>query len=359
VLYESTGYIDSTRFSPGGERIAFADHSVADDDRGSIVVVDRSSTKTTLSSGWSSVAGVSWASSGNEVWFAAATNGWADTLRAVSLSGKRRDLFHSPSQIALLDVGAGNRALIDSRSRRMEMIGFGEREAKQRSLSWLDGSSPVDLSEDGLTLLFEEVGGSLNYYVCLRKTDGSPGTHLGDGSPYSLSADGRWVLAGLLTEPPQLELIPTGAGEIQRLPQIGLSYQAGAQWLPDTKRILFAASETGHGNRLWVQDVFPPGKPRPFTGEGVSLGGNSISPDGKMVAAFNQKHDLFLYRLDQATPRSVRGIAANDQFVRWSGVASISLSCRRRRRKPRSTESTLRPGGGKKCTSLRRPIPVA
>src|SRR5262249_54113616 len=100
--------------------------------------------------------------------------------------------------------------------------------------------------------------------------------------------------------------------------QIGLNYQEGAQWFPDTRRIMFAASELGHGPRLWVQDVFPPGKPRSFTAEGMSLHGNSISPDGKMVVASGQDRGLSLYRIDGERPRPLRGIEENDQFVRWS-----------------------------------------
>src|SRR5262249_41487050 len=172
--------------------------------------------------------------------------------------------FRSPTHIALFDVGRDGRVLLDSRSVREEMIGFRDGETKERNLSWLDGSIPCDLSSDGTTLLFKEVAGALNYYVCIRKTAGSPVIRLGDGAPHSLSADGRWVLSEILAIPPQFELIPTGAGEIQRLPQIGLNYQEGAQWFPDTRRIMFAASELGHGPRSGGPEGFPPGHPRSF-----------------------------------------------------------------------------------------------
>lgn len=262
--------------------------------------------------------GVAWAPGGNEVWFAAAKDNWAHTLWAVTLSGKQRALFHSPSHIGLFDVSPDGQVLMDSRSVRMEMIGLGDGETKERNLSWQDGSVPQDLSSEGKTLLFDSMTGSANYYVYLRKTDGSPVIRLGDGDPYSLSSDGKWALALLPTTSPQLELIPTGAGEVQRLPQIGLNYEQGAQWFPDAKQIVFAASEPGHGNRLWVQGVFPPGQPRPFTPEGVSLSGKPLSPDAKMVVATGQDGKMALYAVDGELPRTPQGIETDDQFIRWS-----------------------------------------
>jgi hypothetical protein len=59
---------------------------------------------------------------------------------------------------------------------RAGMIGLAPGEAKERDLSWLDWSVPVDLSADGRTVLFGETGegGGPKYAVYLRKTDGSP-----------------------------------------------------------------------------------------------------------------------------------------------------------------------------------------
>src|SRR5262249_26106396 len=40
VLYETTGWITNIRFSPDGNHIAFLDHPIAWDDRGSVSVID-------------------------------------------------------------------------------------------------------------------------------------------------------------------------------------------------------------------------------------------------------------------------------------------------------------------------------
>ena len=78
----------SVRIAPDGQRLALVDGS-------SIVVLDRSGVKSTLSSGWGDKIALAWSPSGDEVWFTANrhrndTSLW--TLRAVSLSGKERVL---------------------------------------------------------------------------------------------------------------------------------------------------------------------------------------------------------------------------------------------------------------------------
>jgi hypothetical protein len=55
VLYQTSGYISDIRFSPSGDRIAFADHPVYSDDAGAVAVVDKAGRRTTLSDGWVSV----------------------------------------------------------------------------------------------------------------------------------------------------------------------------------------------------------------------------------------------------------------------------------------------------------------
>ncbi|MGZ5382268.1 MAG: protein kinase domain-containing protein, partial [Thermoanaerobaculia bacterium] len=49
VLYETTGWISHPRISPKGDAVAFLDHPLFGDDRGSVAIVDRSGKKTTLS----------------------------------------------------------------------------------------------------------------------------------------------------------------------------------------------------------------------------------------------------------------------------------------------------------------------
>ena len=76
---------------------------------------------------------------------------------------------------------------------------------------------------------------------------------LGEGITGALSPDGRSVLVLTSDDSPRLALFPTGAGEARTLPDAGLTYQVGLGWLPDGKRIVFNATEKGHGARIYVQ----------------------------------------------------------------------------------------------------------
>jgi Tol biopolymer transport system component len=318
VLHQSAGYIDGVRISPRGDRIAFAEHPFRGDDRGSVAVVDLAGKVTTLAAGWEAIGGVGWAPGGKEIWFAATMQGRPNTLWAVTLSGKQRSLFRIASAAYLFDIYSDGRVLLDTISRRNEMVGMSHDVPKETGLTWLDTSLPADLSADGKQLLFTEAGTVKNYSVALRNTDGSAVVRLGDGQAEALSPDGKWVLADLPTSPQQLELIPTGAGEVRHLPQANLNYQRWARWFPDSQRVLFAAGEPGHGTRLWTQTVFPAGAPHAFTGEGVSLQGSSLSPDGKLVAATGPDGALNFYPVDGGTPRAIPGLEKSDDFMGWS-----------------------------------------
>jgi serine/threonine protein kinase len=60
VLYQTSGYISDIRFSPSGDRIAFADHPVYSDDAGTIAVIDKAGRRSALSDGWTSIHGLAW-----------------------------------------------------------------------------------------------------------------------------------------------------------------------------------------------------------------------------------------------------------------------------------------------------------
>jgi WD40 repeat protein len=318
VLYRTDGWIDSIRFSPAGDRIAFAEHPLRGDDRGSVAVVDLSGAKTVLASGFGQVDGVAWAP-GGELWYCASANFSADTLFAVTLSGQSRVLLRSPVGCFLRDITPDGRVILDNYASRNEMVWREEGDPiVERSLTWLSDSFPADLSRDEKTLLFTEPALGANYQVALRKTDGSEVVRLGEGEAEALSPDGKWVLTTVLTTPPQLALIPTGAGEVVRVQQTGLDYKRFSQWFPGKPEVLFAASEAGRGTRLWVQRVFPPDKPRAITGEGVSIRGKSISPDGAIVAAIGPDAKLALYPVDGGSVRPVAGAEVGEQLIRWS-----------------------------------------
>jgi serine/threonine protein kinase len=71
-VYQTGGYISDVRVSPDGTLVAFIDHPILGDDRGSVAVVDREGKRRTLAPDYSSVQGAAWSRDGREVWFTGA-----------------------------------------------------------------------------------------------------------------------------------------------------------------------------------------------------------------------------------------------------------------------------------------------
>ncbi len=323
VLYETAGHISHPRLSPKGDLIAFFDHPLPLDDRGSVAVVDLAGKKRTLSAGWETEQGLAWSPSGREVWFTAARAGASRALYGVKLSGRQRVIARVPGGLTLHDISRTGRVLLTRDSLRFGIPSLPPGETRERDLSWLEWSIATDLSADGKTLLFEEEAEPVgaNYAVCLRKTDGSPVVRLGEGSALALSPDGRWALTRLPHPTAPFVLLPTGTGEPKPLKrqEIGSSYPAA--WFPDGKRILFAGKEAGRGVRFYVQSL-EGGKPRPITPEGPAMGffsGVAISRDGRFVAAVGPNRKAALFPVDGGEPRPIPAIADEEVPLRWSG----------------------------------------
>jgi len=331
VLYETTGYISHPRISPQGDLVAFMDHQVQWDNRGWVAVVDLAGKKSVLSGEWSSEEGLAWSPAGDEVWFTADKNGEADALYAVTLSGRERLVLRMTSSLRLHDISHEGRALITSFNDSTNFIGQPPGEIKQRDLSWLDRSFIADISPDGDTILFdyEGEGAGMNYAVYLRKTDGSPAIWLGDGSSPRLSPDKKWALATLFT-PPQLMLLPTGAGQMRQLERGSIEqYGWGATWFPDGKQVVFPGREPNHDWRFYIQSI-EGGLPRPITPEGTTgtFQGSFISPDGKMLIASDAQHQRSFYPVEGGAPQPVSHLESGDDIIGWSNDGRSLLLAR-------------------------------
>ena len=204
---------------------------------------------------------------------------------------------------------------------RVGTLGVLAGDPREHDLSWLDYSFVADIAPDGRTLLFDEEGeaGGANYTVYIRKADHSPVVRLGEGAAFSLSPDARWALAGLSSPDPFLLLLPTGAGSSRRLKMEGVTPGQSAAWMPDGKSLLVAASETGKGARLFLQDV-EGGKARAITKEGIETAfpGFAISPDGRKVAAIGPDHRGILITIGSDEGRPIVGIGDQEFPIRFS-----------------------------------------
>ncbi len=198
-------------------------------------------------------------------------------------------------------------------------------QSAERDLSWLDFSFSPILSADGKTVIFDEESGSVgvNYAVCLRHTDGSPVVKLGEGHPYDLSPDGRWVLAVVPSTPQQLVLYPTGAGDARHLDRGEIEGYESGRFFPDGASMLICGHERGRASRCYVQETRG-GKPKALTPEGTTNG--IVSPDGRQLLVAGK--GLFLYPAGGGEGTPVPGTTRDDEAIRWSSDGGSILVSR-------------------------------
>ncbi len=321
VVYKAPGRIRGLRVSPNGNLVAFVDQPILGTTGGSIMTVNRKGETTTLSGGWTSVGGIAWLQSGEELWFAAGRKG-VNALYAHKLSGADRLVYQGPGNIGLKDISREGKALLQRGIPRSRMMVLTPGSEKERDLAWFDYSSSADISADGKDLLFYEQGTAVGNspFVYLRKLDGSNEPfRLGQGKPFALSPDGKWALAVPENSQPQLVLFSTGPGQPQLLPRGEISEYHYACWFPDGQRILFTGLVPGHALRSYVQDVSG-GQPQPITQEGIIA--LLVSPDGKRLVVWAPDQSLdgkyYLSPVDGNKSTPIPALEPGETPIRWS-----------------------------------------
>ena len=330
VVYQTAGWISHPRVSPRGDVVAFLDHPVLGDDAGSVVTVDRAGQTSVLSREWTTAYGLAWAPSGDEVWVTAARVGLARAIWAISRSGNERLLVRTPGELTMQDVASDGRVLMSSDNGKVGIIGKPPGHDRERDLSLLDWSLVRDLSPDGKLMLFDESGegGGARKGVYLRRTDGSPGIRLGEGTAGAFSPDGRSVLSLSPPSPTQQPVVlPVKAGEPRTLPAHGLNVHRG-RWLPDGSGVLIAANASDRAVQLFVQPL-DGGSPRAITPEGTAIGSYPVSPDGRFVVAQLADQDHMLYPIEVGNPEPIRGLDAGDRPIRFSNDGRFLYGFRR------------------------------
>ncbi|MHB8215876.1 MAG: protein kinase domain-containing protein [Candidatus Sulfotelmatobacter sp.] len=318
VLYQSNGWISHIRFSPQADKIAFMDHPVLWDDRGSVALVDLSGHMRVLSSEWSSEAGLAWSPDGKEVWFSGIEKGMNRDLLAVNMSGRMRRILDLPEGMTLEDVAPDGRALVSLDAERLAMA-TAARNGKPVDLSWHDWNIAKDISRDGQSVLFEDssqAAGS-HYSLAIRKIDGTPPVQLGQGSAGGLSPDGKWAISILPGSPGQLKLIPIGPGQPRTIALPGLEqiHNGTARFLEDGKRVTLNANEPGHGVRCYLVNL-DGGKPIPITPEGIT--GGLVSPDGQYILRANDAGVVAVYPITAGEPRLIPNLEAGFVPLQWT-----------------------------------------
>ncbi len=188
-----------------------------------------------------------------------------------------RPLLSAPGNIDLQDVLPDGRVLVDDVLARLVLMVSTPDQKKDRDFTWMDWAYGERFSADGKQILFGDQHSGDMYGTFLRNMDGSPAVRLGDGDPDDISADGKWAISTLPTDPKQLMLLPTGAGEQRQLTHSKINHER-ARWLADG-RIVAIGNESGHVERTYLIDQN--GNETPITDEGVT--GVAATTDGKRL----------------------------------------------------------------------------
>ena len=319
VLRETPGWISHPRVSPDGESVAFLEHPQVGDDAGGLHVVDLQGKDMVHADGFLSIEGVAWAPDSKAVWFTGSkSDGNARSLNEMTLSGKERVITRVPAALEIQDIWKDGRILLARQSWRRELSGSIAGAPKETDFSWLDYSFPAQLSTDGKILLFDEegTGGGAGYSVYLRNTTEQSAVRLGDGQSVTLSPDGKSVIALTMTSPAQLVLLPAGAGEAQQITHDNL-YHIWADWLPDSKGLIFTAKQEGHGARIYLQKSVTD-KAIPISPEGIDPLAIALSPDGTEVAGIAADGSAYLYSIGGGQPKPIPGFQPDELPIEWS-----------------------------------------
>lgn len=315
LLCESGGWISHPRVSPDGQRVAFIDHPLWGNATGVLGVVDRGGKRKDLTGETRGLLGLAWSPRGDEVWYTRRRLG----IAAASLDGSQRNVSVQIGLHTLADVSREGRALVSQDIARAGQMVLPPGGTSDRDFSQLDWTVTRGIADDGSLLAFDETadgGGPLStFYV--RRTDGSPAVRLGDGIAMALSPDRAWVLSGkAFAHPPELRLVPVGAGEEKRLEKDGLSYQQAA-FLPDGQHVVVVARAPGQGPRLYVQDLAGRQPPRAISSDDIEAPqAPAVSPDGRFVAAVGAEQRAWLFPVDGGGSRAIKGLEIGEVPIR-------------------------------------------
>jgi eukaryotic-like serine/threonine-protein kinase len=314
ILFDSIKWISTPKISPDGKWVAIADHENPNgDDQGTVAIIGMDGTERKLSSGWTSIEGIIWSPSSDEVWFSASDAGASDNLRGVTLDGKVRTIANVPGGMWTEDVRDGI-VLVVSQQQRVSISGAPPGSKEEHELGWLGWSTDLSISNDGKKVLFTEEadGGGPNYTAFVRDTDGSPPVRIGDGQGMAISPDNKWVV----TQPAKggpLSVVPVGAGQARQLTHDSITY-AAAGFMPDGKHLLAWGIEPGHGGRDYLIDINT-GESKPITPEGTA--GGPVSPDGRKIIVRGPDGRQGVWSIEGNTLQTIPGLDPQYGITGW------------------------------------------
>jgi serine/threonine protein kinase len=320
VLFETPDWLSRPCVSPDGSLVAFGYHAHLGETTADVCVIGPGGPHRVLMSNLSSLSGMAWSPSGEEVWCSGIHDGERNGIRAVRLDGKVRDIYISPARVYLHDLARDGRALMSLGSLRLGMGVSTEDSGRDVDLSWFDGSVASDISADGRQVMFWECAeaGNPNYASYLRDLDGSPAVRIGDGTTTRFSPDAQWALAITLRPTHGLWLYPIGLGEPRPIPIEGVERIVWAGFHPDGRRLFVAGSTPGRAKRLYLLPI-EGGRPELLWDEPIEFDrvlGPPVSPDGHRLVIRRASGEPLMVSLD-GSAKPLPALGANDKALRF------------------------------------------
>ena len=279
---------------------------------GEIVVLDDAGK--TLWSAPASTTQVVWHPSG-EVWYSRDL-GEEPGLYAVSRGGRTRPILRASGWV-LHDIAADGRLLLERAIQRQSLRARLAGEAKERELSWLDGSTLAGVSMERLTLLFSEnfEAGTRAGGVYLRALDGSPAVRLADGAAIAFSEDGRWALARSVGTPERYSIVPSSAGQPIAV-DLGGAGLVAAVFLPGAEpRLLATIGESADRGEVAIVTA------KGLRKLGVSPGFNelavAVAPGGGAFAYRTGPREMAICQLENPGCRKI-SLPTDQAPIQWS-----------------------------------------
>jgi DNA-binding winged helix-turn-helix (wHTH) protein/Tol biopolymer transport system component len=315
VVYSSRGSIDCLRVSPHGDSVAFLEHPVRDDDGGYLRIVDDKGNTRVLTNSWSSVEGLAWSPTGNEVWFTASSAGATRALYATTETGRLRQVSSTPSSLRLFDISRAGRALVTVEDIRMTMSAKLAGDTAESDVSNLDYSHVDDISADGRLILFTEAGdaGGAHYSAYTLNQQTHHAVRFAAGRGLALSPDGKSALTIDPRDRGSLTLTSLATHVSRKISGSGFEYQ-WAKFLPDGRTLLVGGGHPLEPLTICEQPI-DGGKPVPLNGP-TYMDDVAVSPDGSKIAG-NTGNQVIIFDRRSNTSRA---LAKTDSAipVAWS-----------------------------------------
>jgi serine/threonine protein kinase len=317
VRYKSTQRIDTLRFSPNGNFIAFIEGMPAGSN-GSVRILNLSG-QLIASSTRLYPDHLTWSPDGNEVWFSSVADavGAGYELYGLSTMGKQRLISKFPSSFVIHDSSKGKLIAEFSDYRGIVMAGT---DGKEKELSWLDNSDIRDFSSDGKMLLIHERGEgaeSPGGTMYVRGLDGSAAIRIAAGVPVCFSPENLSVLgfSGLSS----MVIVPIGAGTIRRFDYPQFNDIKTVQFLPNGKQFLLIAGDKEGHTEVMLQDVVG-GKPKTTGIKNFypSSDAKILSGDGRYIFGQDNAGNTKIYSLETASPIPFSGLEQNEELIEWT-----------------------------------------